>query len=93
MRAIVTSDFEPVHFLKISHHGSHNGTPAIELLEEIMPETAPDHRERWALVSTCHETYGGVPHGDTIELLETRCEVESTEPLEHGDFVNIEFEG
>jgi len=84
---------EPVHFLKISHHGSHNGTPAVELLEKIMPEHPPDNRKRWALVSTCQETYGGVPHKDTIDLLGTRCEVTSTEPLENGEFLDINFKG
>ena len=84
---------EPVHFLKISHHGSHNGTPAVELLEKIMPEHPPDKRKRWALVSTCQETYGGVPHKDTIDLLGTRCEVTSTEPLENGKFLDINFKG
>lgn len=83
---------EPVHLLKISHHGSHNGTPAEELVDKIMPIAPPDTRKRWALVSTCQETYGGVPHGDTIELLATRCQVESTEPLENGEFLDIEFE-
>lgn len=84
---------EPVHFLKISHHGSHNGTPDVDLVEKIMPETAPDHRKRSALVSTCVETYGGIPHGDTIDLLSTRCEVSSTEPLENGAYLDIFFKG
>jgi len=84
---------EPVHFLKISHHGSHNGTPALELVEKIMPEDPPDNRKRKALVSTCEKTYGGVPHGDTIKLLSKRCEVNSTEPLENGDFLDILFKG
>ena len=84
---------KPMHFLKISHHGSHNGTPAVELLDKIMPEQKPDKRKRTALVSTCQETYGGVPHSDTIELLETRCKVKSTEPLENGEFLDIEFKG
>ena len=84
---------KPVHFLKISHHGSHNGTPAIDLVEKIMPKTPPDNRKRSALVSTCVETYGGVPHGDTINLLATRCQVNSTEPLENGAFLDIEFKG
>lgn len=84
---------KPVHFLKISHHGSHNGTPAIDLVEKIMPKTKPDSRKRSALVSTCVETYGGVPHGDTIDLLSMRCKVHSTEPLENGDYLDIEFKG
>ena len=84
---------EPVHFLKISHHGSHNGTPALELVEKIMPEDPPDTRKRLALVSTCEKTYGGVPHSDTIKLLSKRCEVNSTEPLENGDYLDLKFKG
>jgi beta-lactamase superfamily II metal-dependent hydrolase len=84
---------QPVHFLKISHHGSHNGTPAIDLIEKIMPKNPSDRRKRSALVSTCEKTYGGIPHGETIDLLKTRCEVNSTEPLENGAFLDIEFEG
>ncbi|HUQ31613.1 MAG TPA: hypothetical protein VM095_05800 [Pyrinomonadaceae bacterium] len=84
---------EHVHFLKISHHGSHNGTPDVELVDKIMPETAPDNRKRWAVVSTCVDTYGGIPHGDTINLLEARCEVKSTEPLENGAYLDILFAG
>lgn len=84
---------KPVHFLKISHHGSHNGTPDVELVEKIMPATRPDSRKRSAIVSTCVETYGGVPHGDTIKLLAKRCEVSSTEPLENGAFLDLEFKG
>jgi hypothetical protein len=83
---------EPVHFLKISHHGSHNGTPAVTLLNKIMPLPAPDAKQRRALVSTCQETYGGVPDGDTIELLETRCTIHSTESLDNGAFLDIEFD-
>ena len=84
---------QPVHFLKISHHGSHNGTPAVDLVEKIMPNKPPDRRKRKALVSTCEETYGGVPHGDTIKLLKKRCEVRSTEPLENGEYLDVVFEG
>jgi len=84
---------KPVHFLKISHHGSHNGTPDAALVEKIMPARAPDRRKRSALVSTCVETYGGIPHGDTIDLLATRCKVSSTEPLENGAYLDIVFKG
>jgi beta-lactamase superfamily II metal-dependent hydrolase len=84
---------EPVHFLKISHHGSHNGTPDPELVEKILPKNPPDSRKRSAIVSTCEETYGGVPHGDTIKLLKKRCTVNSTEPLENGAYLDLEFKG
>lgn len=44
---------KPVHFLKVSHHGSWNGTPSGEILDKILPPTPPDRRKRHAAVSTC----------------------------------------
>jgi hypothetical protein len=37
---------KPVHFLKVSHHGSHNGTPADDVFEAILPAAPPDNRSR-----------------------------------------------
>lgn len=65
---------QPVHFLKVGHHGSHNGTPVGELLECILPRQAPDDRPRSALVSTHEGTYSGVPHGPTLSDLNERCD-------------------
>jgi beta-lactamase superfamily II metal-dependent hydrolase len=65
----------PVHFLKVGHHGSHNGTPGGELLDTILPLPAPDGRPRKALVSTHEGTYNNVPDGRTLEELGRRCEV------------------
>jgi hypothetical protein len=63
-----------VHFLKIGHHGSHNGTPTGELLERILPRQAPDNRARRALVSTHDGTYSGVPHAETLADIAERCD-------------------
>lgn len=84
---------EPVHFLKISHHGSHNGTPDDVLVEKIMPEDPPDNRKRKAIISTCEKTYGGIPHSPTLTSLSKRCEVSSTEGLKNGAFVDLFFKG
>ncbi len=62
----------PVHFLKISHHASHNGTPEDELLEKILPQNPPDLRERVAVASTYPNTYSGIPDGFTQDRLESR---------------------
>ena len=62
----------PVHFLKISHHASHNGTPEDEILEKILPEMPTDTRARAAVASTFPETYPGIPDGFTQERLESR---------------------
>ena len=62
----------PVHFLKISHHASHNGTPTDELLEKIFPADPPDARQRVAVASTYPDTYSGIPDLATLERLEER---------------------
>jgi len=62
----------PVHFLKISHHASHNGTPADELLEKIFPANPQDGSQRAAVASTYPDTYSGIPDLATLERLEDR---------------------
>jgi hypothetical protein len=62
----------PVHFLKISHHASHNGTPAGELVDKIFPPAPPDARDRVAVASTFPNTYSGIPDEATLERLEAR---------------------
>lgn len=82
---------EHVHFLKVGHHGSHNGTPEVELLDVLLPPAPPDDRRRHALVSTHDGTYNGVPHAATLTELRRRCDVarigEPNDPL----FVDILF--
>jgi beta-lactamase superfamily II metal-dependent hydrolase len=83
---------KPVHFLKVGHHGSWNGTPPPELLEQLLPLQAPDGRERRALVSTHNGTYTGVPNRETLDDLRRHCKAvisigEPEDPL----FVDIHF--
>lgn len=83
---------EPVHLLKVGHHGSHNGTPAEELLDLVFPEDRPDEGIRRAVVSTVPEAYPGVPHGDTIDRIRERCdELLTTEDVPPGMPVVLEF--
>lgn len=89
---------KPVHFLKVSHHGSHNGTPELELLDKILPLEAPDERPRYAIVSTWKGTYHNVPDEDTLSLIRARCDnlyyaqKENGEMRNVGDYVEIKFE-
>jgi hypothetical protein len=85
----------PIHFLKISHHGSHNGTPDAELLEKILPSAVSDGRQRRAGVSTYPDTYGGIPHDETFGELQEKhgCEILTTQGLADGEALTIEFEG
>ncbi len=73
---------KPVHFLKVSHHGSHNGTPSGEILEALLPERAPAGPKRTALISTCDDTYSGVPHEPTTSDLAGRCDILDTRELD-----------
>jgi hypothetical protein len=68
--------FKPVDFVKVSHHGSHNGTPADELLEAILPRQA-GVQKRKAVISNWDHTYGGIPHDDTNARLSGRCQIHS----------------
>jgi beta-lactamase superfamily II metal-dependent hydrolase len=83
----------PVHFVKVGHHASHNGTPAEDVLERILPRRRPDSRPRTALVSTCENTYNGVPDHDTLARLERRVDaLVKTTDAPVGSTVEIHFE-
>lgn len=84
---------QPVHLLKVGHHGSHNGTPPTELLEKILPLKPKDKKKRSAVVSTCLDTYPGVPHEPTRKELEKRCKVRDTLSLGDGKFFDLFFRG
>lgn len=85
---------EPVDFLKVSHHASHNGTPPDEVLDTVLPERRTGARKRVALVSTWPETYSGVPDEFTLARLRGRVdEIVSTTSVATGDAVTVEFEG
>jgi beta-lactamase superfamily II metal-dependent hydrolase len=84
---------KPVHFLKVSHHGSHNGTPEDSILEKILPMQTDDCRPRSAVVSGPPGTYNDVPDDETLDRLRERVNHlhvlhESTQP---GEFLDIEF--
>jgi beta-lactamase superfamily II metal-dependent hydrolase len=84
---------KPVHFLKVSHHGSHNGTPTNDIFEAILPATPPDNRTRQAVISTWEDTYPGIPHSPTNARLAERATLHST--LDHRDdlFYEVTFAG
>ncbi len=73
----------PVDFLKVSHHGSHNGTPKDELLEAIMPPGAKAKKKRKAVISTWNDTYGGIPHPETNARIACLCSLSSILDAKH----------
>jgi beta-lactamase superfamily II metal-dependent hydrolase len=82
----------PVHFLKVSHHGSHNGTPDGDLFEAVLPTVPSDNRKRRAAISTWRDTYNGIPHTPTDDRIKTRAELTSTLDDEQALFYELEFE-
>lgn len=84
---------EPVHLLKVGHHGSHNGTPPVPILEKLLPALAPDDRPRHAIVSTHPKAYPGVPDAKTLRELSARCSVHSTTKVKDGRYLEIDLPG
>lgn len=84
---------KPVHFVKVSHHGSHNGTYD-ELFDQLMPLQSPDGRDRHALVSTHDGDWDSVPDKDgTLSLYSSRCTLHDTRTVAHGASLEIRFPG
>lgn len=81
---------QPVDFLKVSHHGSWNGTPKFNgqsVVEILFP--AKPMKSGVALVSTKSNVYGTVnkvPHEETLQLFRKQCKkVYVTEELKAGE--------
>ena len=85
-------DLRPVHFVKVSHHGSHNGTYE-ELFDELMPPVAPDGRPRHALVCTHVGDWDSVPDDDTLAVYAGRARLHDTRDVALGTAVEITFAG
>jgi beta-lactamase superfamily II metal-dependent hydrolase len=87
---------KPVHFLKVSHHGSYTGTPEPELLEKILPIKAKDKKPRYTAVSTClGSQYQGVPDEDTLNLIRNRCDrlyATNQDTSNPGEYFDVTFE-
>ncbi|MET9272095.1 hypothetical protein [Kribbella sp. NPDC003557] len=80
----------PVHFVKIAHHGSHNGT-LDQHIDDILPAAGPDGRERQALVSTHNDDWPSVPDDDTLDLYKSRATVHDTRTVARGSHIEIKF--
>jgi beta-lactamase superfamily II metal-dependent hydrolase len=67
------TQMKPIDFLKVSHHGSHNGTP-LDALDELLPVSRK--RSAQVLVSTKRNIYGTknpVPDVALLTELQRRC--------------------
>ena len=82
----------PVNFVKISHHGSHNGTPADSILEAFLP-AAVGSANRTAVISTWTDTYGGIPSDTTNARIAQRCALTSMLDDKTVKFIDTFFDG
>jgi hypothetical protein len=74
MREHCKAQLKPVDFLKVAHHGSHNGTP-MDLLDTLLPKRRAAKAK--VLVSTKKNVYGTknpVPDSEVIDELKKRME-------------------
>ncbi|HVH46571.1 MAG TPA: hypothetical protein VM925_29725 [Labilithrix sp.] len=84
-------DLGAVDFLKVSHHGSHNGTP-LDLLDQLLPRARK--KKAVVLVSTKRDVYGTVnpvPDEELMAELSKRARVVSTDDHDLGDHVELEI--
>lgn len=80
---------DPVDFLKVSHHGSHNGTP-LEMLDQLLPVGRKSKAQ--AFVSTKRNVYGDknpVPDTTLMDDLRRRCHKLVTTDGEPGTFLHL----
>ena len=85
-----SAEMKPVDFLKVSHHGSHNGSLAT-VLDKVLPRE--NAANATVMVSTKSKVYGTVnpvPDEDTMADLRERCSrFISTEDDLEGLFVEV----
>ena len=84
---------EPVHFFKISHHGSINGMPPPRFLDVMFPGDSYDGREPKALLTSYKGVYNNVPDDTVTKILEERgVKVHSlSEGAALGNYIDIDF--
>ncbi len=80
--------FKPVDFLKVSHHGSHNGTPDGAALDAFLPKAGAN--KRTAVISTWEDTYSGIPHAPTHDKLRERSTLMTM--LDHRNSLHFDVE-
>ncbi len=83
---------EPVHFVKVSHHGSHTGMPPPAILDKLLPVPTANASRPRAAMSTYLKTYPGVPNDATVKELRRRTTLTSTLDLAAGElFIEYRF--
>lgn len=79
---------EPVHVVKVSHHGSVNGTER-GVFDAVLPPDSADGRGRFAIVSTHDDDWDSVPDTDTLDFYSARCTLLDTRSVGRGEAVEV----
>lgn len=80
----------PVNFVKVAHHGSHNGTYEGQF-DVILPAVSHNGRERHAIVSTHIGDWKSVPDEMTLGLYSSRATLHDTRDVPRGSSVEVRF--
>jgi len=83
---------QSVDLLKVSHHGSANGTPRPEVLDRLLPSITAPSKRPLAVVSTYPRTYSGVPDAATLDSLRARAELYDLAGVPDGGHIDLFFE-
>ncbi|MFC0682615.1 hypothetical protein ACFFGH_32705 [Lysobacter korlensis] len=83
---------QPVHLIKVAHHGSHNGTFE-ELFDRLLPPQTPDDRDRFALISTSDGSWESVPDEETLDFYRSRCTLLDTRTVPRGEAIEVVLPG
>ncbi len=83
---------QPVDLIKVSHHGSHNGTLE-EIFDAILPPRGLGERKPYALVSTADGSFDSVPEDATLEYYKARCQLVDTRHVGRGEAQQIVLAG
>ena len=87
-----TGVLRPADLVKISHHGSENGTVEAAL-DAVLPKVAPDDRPRHAILSTHDGDWPSVPDPGTVDLYASRGVVHDTRTVARGGAVEVRLPG
>ncbi len=71
-RMAQANKLKPVDFLKVSHHGSYNGTPPLDLLERVLPGAAQMHQ---SALSSYRAPYKTIPDAPTLALIQEHSQL------------------
>ncbi len=82
---------KPVDYLKVAHHGSHNGTPDGAIFDAFLSPDSQQTSTRRASICVWENTYNGIPHDPTNQKLRNRCELKTTLDYRGKLFFDIEI--